>query len=81
MSILPGIFLKFDRIIDTVKSILAFLELLVQCWAFRNDTRAQAQSEMGANEAVGLRDLLTQRSVWVISIFYFFYQCVEGRAS
>lgn len=74
-------YLTSDRIVDALKSMLAFLELLAQCWAFRNDTRAQAQSEVDADEAVGLRDLLTQRSVWVMSIFYFFYQCVEGRAS
>lgn len=61
--------------------MLAFLELFAQCWAFRNDTRTQVQSEVDADEAVGLQDLLTQRSVWVMSIFYFFYQCVEGRAS
>lgn len=61
------------------KCLLLSFELLIQELAFRRDARMVGQSGDEASELRSLRSSLSQRSVWIMSLFYFFYQCVEGQ--
>lgn len=61
------------------KCLLLSFELLIQGLAFRRDARMVGQSGDEASELRSLRSSLSQRSVWIMSLFYFFYQCVEGQ--
>lgn len=61
------------------KCLLLSFELLIQGLAFRHDVRMAGQSGDEASEVRSLRSTLSQRSVWIMSLFYFFYQCVEGQ--